>query len=78
MKRYSASKEINVLVHQLLRNGWHFRQGGLHGKLYTPNYLSCLTVPSTPSDQRAFLNFRQAVRRLKLTRNTPWSRKYSK
>jgi hypothetical protein len=64
MKRYSTSKEINALVRQLIRNGWQFRWGGQHGKLYAPNRVAYLSVPSTPSDRRAFLNFRQDVRRI--------------
>lgn len=67
MKRYSTSKEINTLVRQLVRDGWLFQWGGQHGKLYTPNHAACLSVPSTPSDRRAFLNFRQDVRRTQLT-----------
>lgn len=63
MKRYSASKEINTLVRQLVRTGWQFQWGGQHGKLYSPNRLACLSVPSTPSDRRAYLNFRQDVRK---------------
>ena len=63
MERYSASKEINTLVRQLVRDGWLFQRGGRHGKLYAPNRGACLGVPSTPSDRRAFLNFRQDVRR---------------
>ncbi len=64
MKRYSASKEINDLVRQLLHEGWQFQWGGHHGKLYAPNCAAFLSVPSTPSDRRAFLNFRQDVRRV--------------
>lgn len=63
MKRFSSSKEINVLVCQLVRDGWRFQQGGHHGKLYAPDRTVRLSVPSTPSDRRAFLNFRQDVRR---------------
>ena len=63
MKRYSTSKEINSLVRLLVRDGWQFQRGGRHGKLYAPNHAKCLSVPSTPSDCRAFLNFRQDVRR---------------
>lgn len=65
MKRYSASKEIDVLVRHLVREGWLFRRGGRHGKLYAPGCMACLSVPSTPSDRRAFLNFRQDVRRVR-------------
>ena len=64
MKRYSTSKEINSLVSLLVREGWQFQRGGSHGKLFAPNRVSCLTVPSTPSDRRAYLNFRQDVRRV--------------
>ena len=67
MKRYSASKAINNLVHQLISDGWLFRWGGRHGKLYAPNRAACLSVPSTPSDSRAILNFRQDVRRIQPT-----------
>lgn len=65
MKRYRASKEINTLVRQLVRNGWRFQRGGQHGKPYAPHSAECLSVPSTPSDRRAFLNFRQDVRRIR-------------
>lgn len=65
MKRYSASKEIDMLVRQLVRDGWWFQRGRRHGKLHAPDGMVCLSVPSTPSDRRAFLNFRQDVRRLR-------------
>lgn len=65
MKRYSASKEIDVLVRQLVCHGWQFQRGGQHGKLYAPNRMACLSVPSTPSDRRAFLNFRHDMRRVR-------------
>ena len=60
MKRYSASKEINTLVRQLVRDGWLFQWGGQH-----PNRAACLSVPSTPSDRRAVLNFRKDIRRVR-------------
>lgn len=65
MKRYSASKEINAFVRKLVRDGWQFSHGGQHGKLYAPNQAKYLSVPSTPSDWRAFINFRQDVRRIR-------------
>jgi hypothetical protein len=68
MKRYSSSKEVNKLVRQLIRDGWLFKRGGQYGKLYAPNCATYLSVPSTPSDWRAFLNFRQDVRRTR----PPW------
>lgn len=70
MKRYSTSKEINTLVRQLVREGWQFQWGGPHGKLFAPNRGACLSVPSTLGDRRAYLNFRQDVRR---AQNPAWS-----
>lgn len=64
MRKYSASKEINVLVRQLIRDGWSFRKGGRHGRLCSPAGLATLSVPCTPGDRRAFDNFRQDVRRV--------------
>lgn len=63
MRRYSASKEINVFVRQLVRDGWSFQNGGRHGRLYAPANVAIVSVPCTPSDKRAFINFRQDVRR---------------
>jgi hypothetical protein len=63
--RYSSGKEIHVLVRQLIREGWSFGRGGKHGWLRSPAGLATLTVPNSPSDRRAFMNFRQDVRRLK-------------
>jgi hypothetical protein len=61
--KYSAGKEINALVRRLIREGWSFRHGGKHGRLRTPEGKAILSVPNTPSDRRAFVNFRQDVRR---------------
>lgn len=56
-------KEIDQLVRGLVRQGWNFRWGSKHGRLCSPNGQATLCVPSTPSDRRAFLNFRRNVRR---------------
>lgn len=63
MKRYSKSKEIQSLVSELVRNGWTFKPGGKHGKLYPPASAKPLPVPTTPSGHRAYLNFRSDVRK---------------
>lgn len=60
--KYCASKDINRLVKGLIRQGWCFRRGGKHGRLSSPDGRAKLSVPSTPSDHRAFLNFRRDVR----------------
>lgn len=64
MRRYSTSKEINIFVRQLVRDGWSFQNGGRHGRLYAPARAAILSVPCTPGDKRAFINFRQDVRRV--------------
>lgn len=64
--RYSKDKDINRLIRQLIRLGWRF-QKGRHGKLKPPNTDSIfVTVPSTPSDRRAFRNFLGDLRKLPL------------
>ncbi|WP_445772139.1 hypothetical protein [Rheinheimera sp.] len=63
MKKYSNDKNINTLVHRLLKqNRWQIRQGR-HPVLIAPTGRR-LAVPGTPSDRRAFLNFKHDVRRL--------------
>jgi len=60
--KYCSSKEIDGLVKQLVRQGWAFSRGKKHGRLRPPNGHSALTVPSTPSDCRALLNFKRDLR----------------
>ena len=60
--KYCAMKEIDSLVKGLVRQGWSFQRGGKHGRLRAPSGRATLTVPGTPSDRRAFLNFRRDVR----------------
>ncbi len=59
--KISSDKKFNDLCHRLLATGlWTVaRQGGGHTILkYTDNRISeTLTVPSSPSDLRAFQNF---------------------
>lgn len=61
--KYSASKEIDAHVRELVRGGWTFRRGGKHGRLISPNGKAQVVVPSTPGDRRSPLNFRSDVRR---------------
>jgi hypothetical protein len=63
--KYSSGKEIHMLVLQLIREGWSFGRGAKHGWLRPPVGPEVLTVPNSPSDRRAFLNFRQDVRRMR-------------
>lgn len=60
--RYCRDKQINSLVADLVREGWQFSRGK-HGKLRTPSGRGFVTVPSTPSDHRAFQNLCRDIRR---------------
>ncbi len=60
--KYSADKEIEVLVRRLVREGWLYERRRKHGCLMPPTGRVALTVPCTPGDRRAFLNFRRDVR----------------
>lgn len=61
--RYSNNKEIADLVRVLVNKGWQYMNGKKHGKIIAPNGRK-LTVPGTPSDRRASMNFQRDVRRL--------------
>lgn len=61
--KYSNDKDIATFVHDLVRNGWRYHIGGRHGKLVSPTGRR-MPVPGTPSDHRAFLNFKRDIRKL--------------
>ncbi|MBB1371573.1 MULTISPECIES: hypothetical protein [Pseudoalteromonas] len=64
MKKYSNDKNINTLVCKLLKKkGWSLKRGR-HPRLIAPSGIK-ITVPSTPSDFRAYRNFKMDIRRLK-------------
>lgn len=63
--KYSKCREINNFVKILVRQGWSFQWGKKHGKIRPPACRRMLTVPKTPSDWRAFYNFRRDIRLFK-------------
>lgn len=69
MMKYSNNKDIAALVRSLIREGWRYHMGGRHGKLTSPAGQR-LPVPCTPSDRRAFGNFKRDIRKL-LTHSSP-------
>ena len=62
--RYSKDKRINTMVKNLVRKGWAFTWGKKHGRLSPPECGEKLTVPKSPSDWRASLNFKRDVLQL--------------
>jgi len=61
--RYSKDHQIAAAVRALLAQGWRFIPGKKHGKLIAPNGQR-MSVPCTPSDWRAGLNFTHDARRI--------------
>lgn len=63
MKRYSNDKNINQEVRALIKSGWTVKRGSKHARVISPS--GCyLTVPSTPSDHRAWLNFSRDIKEI--------------
>lgn len=61
--KYSKDQKITAFVRALVSDGWHYRMGGRHGKLTSPAGQR-IPVPCTPSDRRAFHNFKRDIRKL--------------
>ncbi len=61
MRKFSSCKEIGALVSRKVNQGWSFQKGKCHGKLTSP-YGSMITVPCSPSDRRAFQNFKRDMK----------------
>jgi predicted RNA binding protein YcfA (HicA-like mRNA interferase family) len=64
--KYSSAKEVDKLIRQLVTQGWKFWWGGKHGRIRHPQGFPVLTVPKSPSDYRAALNFRRDIRKVYL------------
>ncbi len=62
--RYSTCKEIDTVVKDMIRQGWSYTRGKKHGRLRRPDGRRMITVPTTPSDWRASLNFKRDLRHL--------------
>jgi len=63
MRRYSNDKDINQEVRMLVKSGWKIKNGSKHSRVISPAGYQ-LTVPSTPSDHRAWLNFNRDIRHI--------------
>lgn len=60
MKRFSTDKDINNLVRDLLSSGWGYQNRKKHTIILSPKGKR-IAVPSTPSDRRAYANFRRDI-----------------
>ena len=63
MAKYSASREIDTLVKELISNGWVPQKKKRHWQIVPPDGGKPCTIPKTPSDGRAYLNFKCDVKR---------------
>lgn len=60
----TKSPEIRNIIRDLVQNGWVYKDGKKHGKLYTPDGKYMQPVTKTPSDPRAVSNFKAQIKRL--------------
>jgi len=60
--KYSNNKDINCFVRRLIKHGCTFVKSKKHGVLFAPQGQRTI-VPSTPSDIRAYMNFKKDVLR---------------
>lgn len=65
MAKYSSDKNIDSLVRELISEGWSANRKKSHWQLFPPDSHKVQTVPLSPSDSRAYLNFRSDVKRIK-------------
>ncbi|CUK14098.1 hypothetical protein RUE5091_03732 [Ruegeria denitrificans] len=63
MQKYCSDKDINKVIRTLLKTGWTFKRGRVHGRVYPPFGKGFIVIPSTPSDRRWRLHIRSYVRK---------------
>lgn len=63
MKKFSCNKDINFYVRKLIATGWVYKNRKKHACIIAP-LGGKITVPCTPSDRRAFRNFKRDTRHL--------------
>ena len=64
MGKYSTDKNIDSLVRELLKENWQPTKRKRHWQVVSPTG-KALTIPLTPSDGRAYMNFRSDIKRVK-------------
>lgn len=65
MATYSKDRDVNKIVQNLIAEGWTPQKKTKHWQICPPNGGKPLTVPNTPSDGRAMLNFKADIKRSK-------------
>ena len=70
MSKYSSDKELNKYIRKLVASGWIYVRRRKHGLLKSPDKCFQTTVPGSPSDYRAYVNFKQDILRATNQTNT--------
>ena len=65
MKKISKDNRINQLIKKLVSQGWQYKRRRKHGSIISPSD-KIYIIPLTPSDKRAFYNFRSDIRKDKI------------
>lgn len=63
----STDPAIVQKVQQLCQSGWTLQRGSKHWRVKSPSGRTTLTIPGTPSDKRAALNWISQIRRVMRT-----------
>ncbi len=66
--KFSSDKDINLYTKHLVRDGWKFKRGKKHGKLFAPRSQGMVVIPSTPSKRRSLQEMVSTVSRIKRRR----------
>ncbi|MDO4232182.1 MAG: hypothetical protein Q4D19_08625 [Lautropia sp.] len=69
--RFTANKDVNRHIRQLVRNGWTWIPGRKHNRLIPPDGRGFVTVSTSPGDHRALLNLRRDVRHTARSGHSP-------
>lgn len=64
MSKYSSNKDLNKFIRQLVGQGWVYVRRRKHGRLTSPAKRLTTTVPGSPSDHRAVMNFKKDIQRM--------------
>ena len=60
-KQYSANKDCNKLIREMVKQGWRYQVKGKHAQLCSPNGEQKIMTSLSPSDTRAYHNFKQNI-----------------
>lgn len=64
MRKYSNDKDLNKFIQQIIKMGVvSYKQGKKHNFIFVCDSTK-IAIPGTPSDRRAYLNFKTDIHRV--------------